>query len=379
MLLLLVFLPGLYIIWLIVIYIAWKKIPEAESDQEINAKIAVVIPVRNEESGIGQLLSDLDRQDYPSRLIRVHVIDDGSEDSTPGIVRQMQSKVKYNLDYRLMVESKESPARYSRKKEAIAEIVKTTSAGIILQTDGDCRVGTQWISSMVSGFVHPDTHFIAGPVIYYNINSSADQFLQLDISSLGVVSASMIALGIPVMANGANMAYRKDAFITAGGYAGNFQIASGDDTFLMHSIGRKFPDSVKFLRNSAGVVRTAPPGTWREFLHQRIRWAGKWKYHSYWGIKWLAVFIFLVHLDLVGLIGWSVYEGKFSHITILLSLRIFLEWKVLNAYLNFAGMRMSIPAFLTASMLYPLYAVIFGILSNTVTFTWKGRSYSNWK
>jgi cellulose synthase/poly-beta-1,6-N-acetylglucosamine synthase-like glycosyltransferase len=216
---------------------------------------------------------------------------------------------------------------------------------------------------------------MAGPVIYKPGESVLHHLLQFDIASLGIVSASMINLGIPVMCSGANMAYRRDAFMHSGGYSGNMKIASGDDSFLMHSIAERHPGSVKFIKDSSSVVQTQPPENWSEFFQQRKRWAGKWKYHSLRAIKWLAVFIFLVHLDFIYLAAWSAYSLTFSVIAILLAARILFEWILLKSFLSFAGCKTSVPVFLAAAILYPFYAVFFGILSNTATFTWKGRTY----
>src|SRR3990172_6567929 len=97
-------LPALYIIWLIVIFIAWKRMPGKVENQSFNENVAIIIPVRNEESNIGLLLSDLNNQDYPHHLISVFVIDDASTDMTSVVVKQMQSKVHYRLEYGLLEE-----------------------------------------------------------------------------------------------------------------------------------------------------------------------------------------------------------------------------------------------------------------------------------
>jgi hypothetical protein len=54
-----------------------------------------------------------------------------------------------------------------------------------------------------------------------------------------------------------------------------------------------------------------------------------------------------------------------------------LEWILINSYLKFAGQKIKLGAFVIAAIFYSFYAVIFGILSNTATFTWKERTYDN--
>src|ERR1035441_7193164 len=49
------------------------------------AKVDIAIPAKNEERGIALALGSLAYQDFP--LQRITVVDDGSTDSTPGVVR----------------------------------------------------------------------------------------------------------------------------------------------------------------------------------------------------------------------------------------------------------------------------------------------------
>jgi len=45
-------------------------------------RVSVIIPARNEEGSISDCLSDLESQDYPSRLMEIVVVNDHSTDST---------------------------------------------------------------------------------------------------------------------------------------------------------------------------------------------------------------------------------------------------------------------------------------------------------
>ena len=76
--------------WLIIYYwLAWKSIPDfipPVSPQQ--TKISVIIPARNEEGNIGQLLQALQEQTYPSASFEVIVVDDHSTDGTVNVVKQ---------------------------------------------------------------------------------------------------------------------------------------------------------------------------------------------------------------------------------------------------------------------------------------------------
>ena len=71
----------------------WKNTEEFTTTTNTNfPSISIVIPVRNEEVHIEQLIKDLLAQDYPAHLIEIIVVDDHSEDQTPDIVRKFQNE-----------------------------------------------------------------------------------------------------------------------------------------------------------------------------------------------------------------------------------------------------------------------------------------------
>ena len=368
--------PVIYILGLAVLYGSWRKLRSNPAGNFTGEKVCVIIPVRNEEKNITALLTDIDLQDYPANNFEVIVADDGSTDRTASIVREMIGKVKFRLNYLRQVQG-DRAGQESGKKKMITRAIGTTEAAVILLTDGDCRVGDQWIRTMTTAFSDKEVHFAAGPVIYHRGTSFANNLLQLDLSGLLVTSAALIGLKIPVMGNGANMAYRKSSFQQSGGYSGNTGVASGDDSFIMHSIGRRFPGSIRFVKDRDALVYTSSPVTWKDFLHQRIRWSAKWKLHHDLSIKILAVFIFLVNLSFLLLAAWSVVSFHCRLLIVLMGLKMISECFLLKSYFRFAGLSFRWPAFIFASFFYSLYAVFFGILANSATFTWKGRTYKS--
>jgi cellulose synthase/poly-beta-1,6-N-acetylglucosamine synthase-like glycosyltransferase len=90
----------LYIILLFILYSNlifyywknWESLPEfKKSLQTATIKISIIIPARNEEQNIGQLLKRLQNQTYPSHLFEIIVVDDHSTDRTREIVQQFST------------------------------------------------------------------------------------------------------------------------------------------------------------------------------------------------------------------------------------------------------------------------------------------------
>ena len=155
-------------------------------------KISVVIPALNEEGMIEQCLTSIRRNDTPVELI---LIDNGSIDKTPEIARAIADKVYIKPGYTL-AEMRDFGAR-----EATGDIIVTT--------DADCIAPTDWITKLVKPFENPKVVAIGGSFRPLNDNPFARFYCFL----------SAIMQSIFGLFQGANMAYRKEAFLNSPGYA----------------------------------------------------------------------------------------------------------------------------------------------------------------
>ena len=70
--------------YIIVGFFFTKKFEPAKK----NHKYAILIPARNEEAVIGNLIKSIDRQDYPSDLLTVFVVADNCTDNTAKVARE---------------------------------------------------------------------------------------------------------------------------------------------------------------------------------------------------------------------------------------------------------------------------------------------------
>jgi cellulose synthase/poly-beta-1,6-N-acetylglucosamine synthase-like glycosyltransferase len=84
---------------------------------QFKTTVSVLVPVRNEEKHIANLLQDLIAQNYPASLFNIIVIDDHSTDQTAAIVRSFS-----NSNLRLLNLTLEKPIN-SYKKRAIATAI----------------------------------------------------------------------------------------------------------------------------------------------------------------------------------------------------------------------------------------------------------------
>jgi poly-beta-1,6-N-acetyl-D-glucosamine synthase len=353
-----------YIILVVLLTIGWTKSTRANPLAALRADlmVSVIIPVRNEDANIGNLLEDLRKQSH-SRF-EVIIVNDHSDDLTSEIVLKF---AKHDTRFMLL------PTQGEGKKRALTTGINASQGEIIVTTDGDCRVGPDWLKTILSYFTVPNIKLVFGGVrlqglSFFSIIQS-HEFLSL----IGTAAATLW-YGFPSMCNGANLAFRKATFIEVGGYTNNLHIASGDDEFLMRKIFAVYPDGIQFVKDGRAVVRSSASGSLMAFVHQRVRWAGKWKHNVSSSNAILAFFIFCFQLSLLLLpigiaVGWIDVGFGVS----LLFLKVIVEGIFLKKIAAFMNVPWKWPAFIFLQIVYPIYAVWIGLISSFSSFEWKGR------
>lgn len=357
-----------YCLLLVVMLYGWLRIRRQPMPVRhgVVPGISVVVAVRNEEANIQALIQSLSTVVYPEEKYEVILVSDHSSDSTVNIA---QALIGNFPNMRLV----ELPAGKEGKKEALALGIQHARFDVIATTDADCRFSKNWLQCISYYFEDPRSKMVSGAVKLTTDGSFLSRLQGAEFISLVGSGAAAIGLGHPVMCNGANLAFRKDAFYEVQGYADNVHIASGDDEFLMRKIFRRYPDGIRFLNFYEAVVSTHPQNTAAGFFHQRLRWAGKWRHNADRATQALAVFIFLSHLSFAGLIIMDMQHVGGSMALILM--KVFLEGVFLSWVGRFLDRRFDWLAFFAWQFLYPVYVTVIGLSSLLLGYEWKSRNY----
>ncbi|MDB5211953.1 MAG: N-acetylglucosaminyltransferase [Sediminibacterium sp.] len=361
---------------LILIYRHWYlglPLFQAGNDLQPKTIFSIIIPARNEEDNIRNCLHSILQQNYPAELFEVIVINDHSTDQTESIIRSMQQEYS-NLYLLNLTDYLDGKQLNAYKKKAI-EIAISQSKGVwIVTTDADCMAGDQWLTLYDAFIQEKQPVFVAAPVMFTDQHSFLSTFQLLDFLSLQGITAAAVSAGHHTMCNGANIAYRKDAFYEVGQFKGIDNLASGDDMLLMHKMKQKYPEGLGYLFSREVIVTTAPMPNWKSFFNQRIRWASKADKYKDKSIFWVLALVYAVNALLLLLLVWGLFEenGIYNWLVLVIAKTI-IELSLMIPVAKFYGHVKILLWFPLMQPFHMLYTVIAGWLGKFGTYQWKGR------
>jgi cellulose synthase/poly-beta-1,6-N-acetylglucosamine synthase-like glycosyltransferase len=367
--------------WIVIVFIlaygflflyykrGWQSLPEFISTTNNKSTfISVIIAARNEEKRIAGLLKSLAQQSYPEESFEIIVVDDFSADATAAIVKQLSL---FNLSLIQPDVSKNA----SSKKKAIEAGIKMARGELIVTTDADCIVPPNWLRTLHGFYVQNNGYFIAAPVKFSYGKSLLQIFQSLDFLVLQGITAASAGNQFHIMCNGANLAYKKQAFINVKGFEGIDKKATGDDMLLMHKIKKQTPDRVFYLKSKEAIVSTEPMTSWRDFFMQRKRWASKTLIYDDYRIIALLAFVYLFNCLFFVLLAACFFNPVYwFYLLGFLLLKTAIELPFVTAVAKFYGEQKLMKYFIPFQPLHIFYTVVVGALSQFGKYSWKGRT-----
>ncbi len=369
--------------WRTVIRSAMQRPDGGNSDA--SPSVSVIIPARDAESTIGSLLQDLYGQDMPRDRYEVIVVDDHSADGTSVIVgRMMRSWEGLRM---IQLENEHG------KKAAIMRAAAEAYHDLIVITDADCRCGSSRLSAISGSWSELRPDMLLMPVETCGRKGLIGGVQRMEQLALQAVAIGSGAMGYPVLANGANMAFSRATFFQLNGYK-NDRWASGDDMFLLQRM-RRARKRLAYLTLPEVVVSVAAESTWRNAYQQRLRWAGKMRSYRDTMVMFTAIAGLLFPWLLI-VVTWhvmgAVEPGQGMVNTSLLLICAWMFWMlpiirlviVMDDFFTHAAARNGLHHAAKSSLLtglstipaliaFMIYAPLIAIVSIFVRPIWKGR------
>lgn len=356
---------------LIVIYLrrGWTRIPLFLAQKSSAKTVSVLIAARNEEENIARTIDAILNQNYPLSQLELIIVDDHSTDSTAEIVQSYANRgVK-------LLQLKVGDKLNSYKKYAISKAIEMAAGEIIVTTDADCRMGANWIPTIMEYFDTHNSYLVSSPVVYSEEKSRFEELQTLEFLYLIGLGAAGIGNGNPTTCNGANLAYRRDVFFEMDGFQGIDNLASGDDELFLHKVAEKYAHKIGFCKSPEAMVYTDAKPDLASFISQRKRWASKSTKYKDKKVIVLGVCIWLFNLALIcSLVGFVVSLPVLNWwLLTAFGLKLLVELFFMIPVLTFAKRRELLLYLPFLTVIHTFYLVYIGVAGNIGKYDWKGR------
>lgn len=329
-------------------------------------KVSVIIPFRNEEMNLGRLLESLETIDYPKEYLQFVFVDDGSEDTSASLLEEWLKNNPHEPASLIRL------SKPSGKKFALNLGITNAHFDVLVQTDADCVLYPDWIKEMTGAFASGETKVVIGAVKMIDRGSFWTKLMALEFASLQASGLALASLSRPIMANGANMSYRKATWLKHQQIGQKWK--SGDDVFLVQSASLAESKSVVVQFDS--LVDTMVPNSVMEFVSQRVRWGGKTAGYPMKLGKYIAALIVLISFFQVLLLLFGIVELKYvllyASFTIV---KTTLDFRFLKPYLINRKQNHLIVYIPVLALIYPFYILYTAVLIVFASkkLKWKGH------
>jgi glycosyltransferase involved in cell wall biosynthesis len=270
--------------------------------------LSVVIPTLNSASTIPYTLSSIFSNEFPKEYFEVLVIDNGSSDETVEVAKKFPVRTYYCSKKGI------GPPRNIG--------IKMAKGDIVCFTDSDCIVEKNWLEKIFTFFKqNSEVDGVGGPIFPYPYNQNKiqkltgelfveDQRYPKKLEKVQFGSSQGIIFGT-------NSAYKKEVFISAGGYSepggSNLELS-----WRLVSKGRNL-----FFNPDIKVYHIFPANL-KSIFKQQFRWGAqsthmKRMHHVDQGVKEIIYISYFPLRRLLSLISPKNLEKNLLHFTQLVS------------------------------------------------------------
>ena len=345
------------LLWFILGIIKAIKNPYIIDKKTEYPNISIILCVKNGEDSLNNILNDLKRQHYLSK-IEFLIVDDNSNDKSKSIINEYidkDSRFKY-------IHSSKGSSKLKYKKRALDAGIKESKYDILLFTDVDCRLNSNWASSIALNFSSNIDYIIGYSKVKYD-KKFVSRFQKLDFMMLMFAALGSTLMGTPIASTGQNQAYKRKIFFEVNGFNKISKIMQGDDSIFLNICKKDTNANIAFSRSRNSYVESKAHVKWKDFLFQRARWAGDanimWKYNKTFYIYILSTFT----TNLVLLMSPLIYPFYPKLIVIVVALKFLFEFLLYLFGINEFNEKIDIILFFRWFFIQPAYIFIMGVFS----------------
>jgi len=275
-----------------------------------NIAVSILVCAKNEVENLKEFIPLILNQNYPT--FELILINDDSSDDTLDVMKSFQSSHS-NVK---IVDVKPIEAFWGNKKYALTLGIKASSNNFLLFTDADCKpLSNNWIKEMSSHFTNKKT-IVLGYGAYKKTKGLLNKLIRFETLLTAIQYFSYSKIGMPYMAVGRNLAYRKETFFEAKGFMSHMDVRSGDDDLFVNQVANASNTTICITKDS--FTESIPENSLSEWFTQKKRHVSTAKFYKskhkfLLGLFYISQILFwlLSLILLLTLFNWAIVLGLF--------------------------------------------------------------------
>lgn len=323
--------------------------------------LTVIVPFRNECNNLENMADYLGMQKTKPR--HVIFVDDHSYDAGQAMLHHyMKGK---NVSYEIIRLDEFTHG----KKEAIMAAVKKSTTTYCHTLDADIHIDMDWFQQLPK----PEEYDMLILPVRMNGFNLLTFIFEIEYGSFQILQA-MVSENKPLMASGANLIFKKDAYLKFNMLEEHAHRCSGDDQyalaqFLKHNL------KVKAFFDLRLAISTDTPDNLGQLLKQRVRWMGNNTQGNDWRASLFALLVFLLNAAFFSLSFWFAISFEFPSLLGIVAAKIAFDFILYFAWFKRNNTWDLLKFLPLLSVFYPLYLIVlpltFLLLGRKIT--WKNR------
>jgi len=275
-----------------------------------NIAVSILVCAKNEAENLKEFIPLILEQNYPT--FELVLINDNSNDDTLNVMKSFQA----SHDNIKIIDVKPIEAFWGNKKYALTLGIKASSNSFLLFTDADCKpLSKNWIKEMSSHFSNKKT-IVLGYGAYKKSKGFLNKLIRFETLLTAIQYFSYTKIGMPYMAVGRNLAYRKETFFEARGFMDHMNVQSGDDDLFVNQIANTLNTAICISNDS--FTESIPETSLSKWFTQKKRHVStakfyKLKHKLVLGLFYVSQISFwlLSLILLLALFNWKIVLGLF--------------------------------------------------------------------
>jgi glycosyltransferase involved in cell wall biosynthesis len=215
-----------------------------KSKNSHHPSVSIIIPSRNYEENLRELIPTLLDQDYPD--FEVVVVDDCSSDGTEWYLAELKLQSGKLKTSRILQETDFPNAL------AITIGIRAASKEWLIFLNPLCRVADKnWLKSFVEE-LNPETEAVFGFVKYSKPGGSMRKFIRYENFDSFILYGSARYFGLSMPVTDMNIAYKREQFLSRRGFAAVLDSPFSENELYLNKISNR-KNSVYLLNRSTAI------------------------------------------------------------------------------------------------------------------------------